>query len=297
MTSNQIRAWVVRGYIALFFLYLFGPLIIMSASAFNQSSYPTITPWEGFTVEWFGELAQNDRLVSGFINSVWIGFGVVALSVPTALAGAIMLMQVSDRVRPLYYTIVVSPVLVPGVIIGISTVIFWERFGSVVGLDYETTNNPFFLTIVGQSTFISAYCMLVFIARLQRFDKTLEEAALDLGATHTQVFWKILIPFLRPAILSSGVLAFLTSFENYNTTVFTMVARGTLTTELAGLARFSVNPSISALAVVIMGLTLIFAVIYEIKKRREEAITEASVKRAAMKRRQDTAAAAAQVAT
>ncbi len=297
MTSNQIRAWVVRGYIALFFLYLFGPLIIMSASAFNQSSYPTITPWEGFTVEWFGELAQNDRLVSGFINSVWIGFGVVALSVPTALAGAIMLMQVSDRVRPLYYTIVVSPVLVPGVIIGISTVIFWERFGSVVGLDYETTNNPFFLTIVGQSTFISAYCMLVFIARLQRFDKTLEEAALDLGATHTQVFWKILIPFLRPAILSSVVLAFLTSFENYNTTVFTMVARGTLTTELAGLARFGVNPSISALAVVIMGLTLIFAVIYEIKKRREEAITEASVKRAAMKRRQDTAAAAAQVAT
>ena len=76
-----------------------------------------------------------------------------------------------------------------------------------------------------------------------------------------------------------------------------MVARGTLTTELAGLARFGVNPSISALAVVIMGLTLIFAVIYEIKKRREEAITEASVKRAAMKRRQDTAAAAAQVAT
>jgi spermidine/putrescine transport system permease protein len=292
MTSNQIRAWVLRGYIALFFLYLFGPLLIMSASAFNQSSYPTITPWEGFTVAWFHELAQNDRLVSGFVNSVWIGLGVVALSVPTALAGAIMLMQVSDRVRPWYYTIVVSPVLVPGVIIGISTVIFWERFGSLVGLEYETTNNPFFLTIIGQSTFISAYCMLVFIARLQRFDKTQEEAALDLGATHTQVFWKILIPFLRPAILSSIVLAFLTSFENYNTTVFTMVARGTLTTELAGLARFGVNPSISALAVVIMGLTLIFAVIYEIKKRREEAVVEASVKRAAMKRRQDTAAAA-----
>ena len=206
MSSNQIRKLVVMGYIVLFFLYLFGPLIIMSASAFNQSSYPTITPWEGFTVEWFGELAANDRLVAGFINSVWIGIGVVSLSVPTALAGAIMLMQVSERVRPIYYTIVVSPVLVPGVIIGISTVIFWERFGSLVGLDYETTNNPFFLTIVGQSTFISAYCMLVFMARLQRFDKTQEEAALDLGATHVQVFWKVLIPFLRPAILSSIVV-------------------------------------------------------------------------------------------
>lgn len=295
MSTNTIRKVVVLGYIALFFLYLFGPLIIMSASAFNQNDYPTIVPWQGFTLEWFGELAGNSRLISGLINSLWIGLGVVALSVPTALAGAIMLTQVNERIRPLYYTIIVSPVLVPGVIIGISTVIFWERFGSVVGLDYETTNNPFFLTIVGQSTFISAYCMLVFLARLQRFDRTQEEAALDLGATHVQVFWKVLIPFLRPAILSSIVLAFLTSFENYNTTVFTMVARGTLTTELAGLSRFGVNPSISALAVVIMGVTLTFAVIYEIKKRREEAILAASVRQAAMKRQQDTAAAAAAV--
>ncbi len=272
MTSAQILKWVIRGYILLFFLYLFGPLIIMSASAFNTSEYPTITPWEGFTLHWFSDLADNSKIIGGFVNSLWIGAGVVALSVPTALAGAIMLMQVSDRVRPIFYTIVVSPVLVPGVILGISTVIFWDRFGTLVGLEYETTNDPFFLTIIGQSTFISAYCMLVFIARLQRFDHNLEEAALDLGATHVQVFWKVLIPFLRPAILSSVVLAFLTSFENYNTTVFTMVSEGTLTTELAGLARFGVNPEISALAVVIMVLTLTGAVIYEIKKRREDAV-------------------------
>ena len=124
--------------------------------------------------------------------------------------------------------------------------------------------------------------MLVFIARLQRFDKTQEEAALDLGASHVQVFWKVLIPFLRPAIFSSIVLAFLTSFENYNTTIFTMVAKGTLVTELAGLARFGVNPEISALAVVIIGLTLLGAVIYEVKKRREEAIEERLKQRAKM---------------
>lgn len=296
MSSETLRKLVMAGYLLLFFTFLFGPLIIMSASAFNASSYPTITPWEGFTVKWFGELAANDKLMNGLVNSLWIGAGVVALAVPTGLAGAIMLMQVNERVRPIYYTIVVSPVLVPGVILGISTVIFWDRFGQAVGLDYETTNNPFFLTILGQSTFISAYCMLVFIARLQRFDRTQEEAALDLGATHAQVFWKVLIPFLRPAILSSIVLAFLTSFENYNTTVFTMVARGTLTTELAGLARFGVNPSISALAVVIMGLTLIGAVAYEIKKRREEHAIKLSKRQAQMKKMQRTEEMQAQVA-
>jgi len=283
MNSSDIQKWVVRGYILVFFVYLFGPLVIMSASAFNLSTYPTITPWEGFTLHWFSDLANNDKIIDGFQNSLWIGFGVCALSVPIGLAGAIMMMQVPERSRPLYYTVVVSPVLIPGVILGISTVIFWDRMGEFFGIAYETSNDPFFLTILGQSTFISAYCMLVFIARLQRFDHNLEEAALDLGATHVQVFWKVLIPFLRPAILSSIVLAFLTSFENYNTTIFTMVAKGTLTTELAGMNRFGINPEISALAVVIIAITLTGAVIFEIKKRSEEAEEERMKARAKMK--------------
>jgi len=61
MTSSQIHKWVIQGYILLFFTYLFGPLIIMSASAFNTSSYPTITPWEGLTLHWFSDLANNER--------------------------------------------------------------------------------------------------------------------------------------------------------------------------------------------------------------------------------------------
>jgi len=72
----------------------------------------------------------------------------------------------------------------------------------------------FFLTIIGQSTFISAYTMLVFISRLQRFETVQEEAALDLGATHWQSFKKILLPFLTPAIASASVLAFLASLRN-----------------------------------------------------------------------------------
>ena len=72
--------------------------------------------------------------------------------------------------------------------------------------------------ILGQTCFISTYCFLIFVARLQRFDQTQEEAALDLGASQTQVFFKIIIPYLMPAIASSAVIAFLASFENYNTT-------------------------------------------------------------------------------
>ncbi|NBP95234.1 MAG: ABC transporter permease subunit, partial [Gammaproteobacteria bacterium] len=125
------------------------------------------------------------------------------------------------------------------------------------------------MTIIGQSTFIAAYSMLVFLARLQRFDPALEEAALDLGATQAQVFRKILLPFLKPAIGSAAVLAFLASFENYNTTVFTIVSESTLTTVLASKVRYGINPSISSLAVIIIGLTLLGAIAHEYFKRKE----------------------------
>jgi spermidine/putrescine transport system permease protein len=127
-----------------------------------------------------------------------------------------------------------------------------------------------FLTIIGQSTFASAYAMLIFLSRLQRFDSVQEEASLDLGATNVQTFKRILLPFLKPAIASACILSFLASFENYNTTIFTIVSKSTLTTVLASKVRYGINPSISALAVVIIVITLIGAVYFEILKRREE---------------------------
>ena len=272
MTSNTVRKVMVGFYIILFFAYLFGPLLLMGASAFNKATFPQVHPWEGFTFHWFGELAANSAMMEGITNSLWIGLGVVCLSVPISLAASIMMTQIYERVRPIYYTIVVSPVLTPGVILGISTLVFWDKLGVLAGAEYESIYyNGTFLTIVGQSTFISAYCMLVFLARLQRFDRTQEEAALDLGATHTQVFWKILIPFLKPAIFSAAVLAFLTSFENYNTTVFTIQAESTITTVLAGQIRLGTEPDVAALAVIIVAITLIGAIVHEIMRRREKA--------------------------
>ena len=279
MTSDHIRKFFAIFFVLGFFAYLFGPLIIMTLTAFNSSAFPRITPWECFSVEWFEFLTRDQKLIEGLRNSVFIGLGVVCLSVPLGLAGALMLTQVRERVRPWYYTITISPILVPGVVLGISTLLFWDRVGTMFGASRESIfYNGFFLTIVGQATFISAYTMLVFISRLQRFDRVQEEAALDLGATHVQTFRKILLPFLKPAIASAAVLAFLASFENYNTTVFTIVSESTLTTFLAAKVRHGINPSISALAVVIVVLTLLGAALHEAFKRRELAAEKESAR-------------------
>jgi len=116
-------------------------------------------------------------------------------------------------------------------------------------------------------TFIAAYSMLVFLSRIQRFDNTLTEAALDMGATPTQAFVKVLLPFMAPAIGSATVLAFLASLENYNTTVFTIVSSSTFTTVLSSKVRYGLDPSISAVAVIIISITLIGAIIYECRNR------------------------------
>jgi spermidine/putrescine transport system permease protein len=284
MTSRSIQSLLLGFYILLFFMFLFAPLIMMSMAAFNDVEFPQVVPWEGFTTRWFPALFRDALMMEGIVNSIWIGIGVMALSVPIGLAAAIVMTQVHKRLQTVYYTIVVSPVLMPGVILGISTLVFWDRLGTIVDADYESFYySGMFLTIIGQSTFISAYTMLIFLARLQRFDSTQEEAALDLGATHVQVFWKILIPFLRPAIFSAMGLAFLTSFENYNTTVFTIQAESTLTTVLAGKVRMGTQPDLAALAVLIIGVTLVGAVAIEMAQRREkrrELVAKAAAARA-----------------
>jgi spermidine/putrescine transport system permease protein len=279
MTSRLVYRAMLGFYIFLFFAFLFGPLLVMGATAFNTPTYPQVYPFEGFTLRWFEALLADRTLMEGFRNSLLIGTLVVCLAVPLGLAGAIVMTQIHARARSLYYLVVVSPVLTPGVILGISTVIFWSDVTRATGA--QGLYNGIFLATIGQSTFISAYCMLIFMSRLQRFDRTQEEAALDLGATRTQVFFHVLLPFLKPAILSAAVLAFLSSFENYNTTTFAILAEKTLTTALAGRVRQGTTPAISALAVLIIGITLAGALIYELLRRREQARDEARARAAA----------------
>lgn len=287
MTSSGIRKAMMGFYIFLFFLYLFGPLIFMSITAFNTPNYPQAIPFEGFTLGWFGKLAQDRQMLEGLRNSFIIGFGVMALAVPIGLAAAIMMNQIYHRARGLFYLITISPMLTPGVIIGISTVIFWKDVMGLTDVTKAVFYKGIILSILGQSSFIAAYSLLMIMARLSRFDRSQEEAALDLGASYPQVFWQILLPFLRPALVSAAIISFLSSFENFNTTTFAILADKTLVTVLAGQARQGTTPALSALAVIIIGLSVLGAVIYEVLKRREEAATAALKERARLAEREE----------
>ncbi|WP_374311525.1 ABC transporter permease [Dongia sp.] len=291
MNSKMIMKGMIGFYIFLFFLYLFGPLLVMGVTAFNTPAYPQAYPFESFTLDWFVKLWNHRAMMDGLKNSVIIGLGVVAISVPVGLAASIIMSQIYHRARSLYYLITISPLLTPGVIIGISTVIFWKDVLGVTDFTKAVFYKGMILAILGQASFVSAYCLLIFMARLTRFDRAQEEAALDLGASYPQVFWHILLPFLKPAVVSAVVIGFLSSFENYNTTTFAILADKTLVTVLAGEVRQGTTPALSALAVIIISISLAGAILYEVVKRREQAKADRAQRQAQIAERNEVAVA------
>jgi spermidine/putrescine transport system permease protein len=252
---------VLNLYLGLFFLYMFLPLILMVVAGFNDFSPPSVTVWKGFTFRWFGELADDTRMWIGLRNSVLIATLVIVIALPLGLAGAFLVTRLQSRFNGLLYGLMVSPLLTPGIILGISTLVFWRDLSVSGGL---------FTAAVAQATFIASYAMLMFMARLQRQDVTLEEAAMDLGATHARAFWRITIPFLKPTILTASVIAFLQSFENYNTTIFAIGGSHTLVTEIGSRMRFGLSPVVNVIGMIFIVLTFVFAAIYVLFREREK---------------------------
>ncbi|HET6469319.1 MAG TPA: ABC transporter permease, partial [Geminicoccaceae bacterium] len=135
---------LLDAYLGLFFVYLFLPLVIMAVATFNASRFPTVTPWTGTTLQWFTELWADERMWQGLWNSILVGLAVILLSVPIGTAAALLLDGLQGRSRTLLYAVMVSPLLTPGVIIGISTLVFWDRLGVGPGLHLVTLGQTSF---------------------------------------------------------------------------------------------------------------------------------------------------------
>jgi spermidine/putrescine transport system permease protein len=252
----------LQAYSFVFLVYLLLPLVVMTGAAFNDSRFPTVLPWNGFTWRWFEELFNDPTIWEATINTGKVALAVVAISVPIGTAGAILVNSLKGKSRTLLYATMIAPILTPGAVIGISTLLFWYKFNAPAGLQ---------ISVLAQTSFIAAYVMLMVLARLQSFDGGLEEAALDLGASHMQMLRRVLLPHLYPAIAAGAVLAFFQSVENFNATQFTRGASTTLTVYVGSKVRTGITPAICALAAIMIGITIIGAIIYAIIRRHVEA--------------------------
>ncbi|MDZ4086624.1 MAG: ABC transporter permease [Tabrizicola sp.] len=280
---HRFRQNLAHLYMVLFLVFLLAPLVVMSGAAFNDSKLPSIVPWRGFTTMWFSEMVQDQRMMLAFVNTLWVAVAVALVSVVVGTASAILINSISGKVRTVLYGLMISTILIPGVVIGISTMIFWTKMGNALETEFFLFNPGLHLSVLGQVSYIAAMVMLLVLARLQSFDSGLEEAALDLGASHTQVMRRILLPHLYPAIGAGAAVAFFQSIENFNVTQFTRGGADTLTVYVFSQVRSGITPTINALAFLLICVTLVLALIYEINRRRRariEAEREAEARRA-----------------
>lgn len=260
--ADRIAKALFIFYMTAFAVYLFAPLIIMGAAAFNTSRFPTVTPWQGTTLDWFSAMWNDRAMWQALWTSFVVAFFVVIVALPVGTAAALILTSLHARARGFLYALMVSPLLTPGVVIGIATLVLWRQLGVGGGV---------FLIVIAQASFIICYVMLMIAARLQRFDRTQEEAALGLGASKFMVFRRVLLPFLKPALIASALLAVLQSIENYNTTLFVRGFDTPLTVFIATKVRTGLTPAVNALALVMIAVTVIGAIAYEIVRRRQVA--------------------------
>jgi spermidine/putrescine transport system permease protein len=259
---------VFKFYVILYFTFLFAPLLVTCVLAFNDSQFPSL-PWKGFTVQWFtANLPERVGIFHDQINldSIWVSFRVAffvtILSMAVGTCGAFLFEQEDFRFKHLLYFLMLAPLVIPGVILGISILLLSNTLGIYFethwNLDFELFRPGFWLVVLGQFSFIATLVTLVVSARLKKFDRTLEEAALNLGANRFEAIWHITLKFLRPAIIGAGAVAFLMSFENFNTTLFLVGHEATLPINLYLQVRDGSTPVINAISfLLIVGTSLV----------------------------------------
>jgi ABC-type spermidine/putrescine transport system permease subunit II len=233
-------------YAALFFVFLYVPILALVLLSFNDSAVM------GFPLRGFSFNAYNDALADGaLVQALWNSFqiAIVSAAAGTTLAMLALLgMRHCARLAPSIMIIVVLPIVVPGIVTGVVLLIF---FG-LLGVDYGLWPATFIVHV----TWVLPFAFLTLYPTLHGFDRSVEEAAMDLGARPIVVLYRIVFPLIRPALLATFLFAFTVSFDEFVRTFFVIGTQQTTPVHLWILVTEQVAPFLPAVGVIIMLVTL-----------------------------------------
>ncbi|MGH7523345.1 MAG: ABC transporter permease [Gemmatimonadales bacterium] len=245
MTRRLVTAIAVLGYVALLL-----PLILLMLWSFNASR--SGARWDGFTFDWYRRLLGRQDLLAALRTSLVVGASATVASTGLGLFGALALGRERSRVSAAVESLLIFPIVTPEVVAGISLLILFTAAGVHLGLG---------TVIVAHITFCLPFTVLVIGARLRGMDRSLEEAALTLGADEATAFRRVTVPMLMPGIIAAALLAFTLSFDDFIVTFFT-AGPGTSTLPLViyGMVRRTVEPTVNALSALLVVATTVLLV-------------------------------------
>jgi putrescine transport system permease protein len=241
-------SWFNVVSLTLGFAFLYIPMIILVIFSFNESKLVTV--WAGFSTRWYGELLQNEA----FLNAAWVTLKVAVMSSTVATVLGTMAAYVLVRGgrfmgRTLFSGMIYAPLVMPEVITGLSLLLLFIG----IGLDRGV------LTVVlAHTTFSMCYVSVVVSSRLVTFDRSLEEAALDLGCSPLDAFRLVTLPIIAPAVISGWLLAFTLSLDDLVIASFTTgPSATTLPIKIFSAVRLGVSPEINALSTLMIGIVTV----------------------------------------
>jgi spermidine/putrescine transport system permease protein len=251
--------WFLRGYALAVYAFLYIPIAMLVLLSFNDSNAITL-PWGGFTFRWYRALAENQSLFVSLKNSVTLGLVTAALATAIGTLAALAF-RTRFRGQVAVMRMLLLPLVIPGLTIGVALLLLFHAAGVRPGL--LTT------TLVAHLGFALPYVFVLVSTRLHRFDTSLEEAAMDLGADEWATFWQVTFPLIRPGIIGSALFAFTLSFDEFIRTLFTIGNDNTLPIQIWSMLGSMVSPELNAIATLIVAASVALVVLGELLRGRE----------------------------
>ena len=255
--SLHVRRWALNGAAAVALLYILTPLIFVTWLAFFKQEIPSFPP-EGYSLRWFKTILDQPKFVEGFTLSAEVGVLATAIGLLIGVPAALCITRFKFRLRAPLSSLLLMPLIVPGVVLGTAMYVFQVAAENTLDVDVIGT---FYALVAGHVVVIIPWVVRLVAASLVGVDRTTEEAAQNLGANPFVTFWRVTLPAIRPGIVAGALFGFVVSFGNLEMSLF-LVGPGSTTLPIVVLQylEWKIDPTIAAVSVVqivLIGLAML----------------------------------------
>jgi len=255
---DYLSRWPLRLWLVLVAIFLYAPLAALIAFSFNDSRRNIV--WQGFTLDWYGAVFNDTDLLAAFGNSLTIAAISTVISLILGAMVAVACWRFRFPLKPAFEGALALPIVVPEICMGVAMLVFFSR----VMPWPDDLPWPFSLgaIIIAHISFSFPFVAVIVRARLASFNRELEEAAKDLGASEWRAFMDVLVPHMKPALIAGALLAFTLSLDDFVITFFT-AGPDTVTfpVKVYSMVRFSVTPEVNAASTLLIVVTVLLTAI------------------------------------
>lgn len=271
-----------RILMALVFLFLYAPIFVLIVFSFNDSKSRTV--WKGFTFDWYAQLFQDSSIMSALYTTLLVSLLATLIATVVGTFTAVGLFNMRKHWRRPLMTVSNIPMTNADIVTGISLCLLFVAFFSAWGAFAQWFNSVqsfavlpvrlhmgFTTLLIAHLTFDIPYVILNVMPKLRQMDKNLIDAAQDLGCTWMRAFWKVVLPEIKPGIVSGALIAFTMSVDDFVISYFTAGSRtSTLAMEVYGMTKKRISPKINAVSTLLFITVLVLLVIVNVREARQE---------------------------